>query len=797
MKYTPNILHITLLLLFNLQAIAQGAGGGGTPCQFDELDPEVQQSLSNLYNATNGNNWEHNNNWFTPEPVNDWFGIQMQMGGGPNQCKIAHINLHNNNLTGQIPPNLNLPDLQHLDLSDNQLIGNIPNFNQLPKLENLYLDHNNLNGTLPNFNNTPFLEWLFVGRNHLTGVVPNFSNLPNLVFLQLCSNNFVGGIPTFENCPNLNVSQIDFSCLSSVTIEGTAFYDANNNCIQDANEPGIPNLLISTNNAQNTTFTNANGNFQLATDTGTVVIQPQISNNLFWQQQTTCPQSYTLQVDDYNNFIINQNFALTPLQTCPSPTVEISTPFLRRCFDNTYSVLYCNEGTDLATNAQIDLELPDNLQFVSATLPNTQVNNTFSFLLGDLAIGQCGSFNVVVQPLCDAELGSAACVKATIYPPACIVNSLDGYNLSVQSTCENDTVKFSITNQSNDDLPTGADYRLYEDDILSAIGTVQLQAHQTKNLTLGATGATYRLIANPNATNPTVSQPQAFTEGCGGYHLGFVLPFAPPDNEPFIDIDCHEIVGSFDPNDLQTAPLGLGNNHYIQPNTPLEYTIRFQNTGNDTAINVFIVDTLDTNKFDLSTLRLGNSTHSYTYEIRNNQVLIVYFNQIYLPDSSTNAAASNGYLTYTIQPKNGLLQNEVITNQAYLFFDYNAPLATNTVFHTICTNQQTMCMPTGIVDTLYFSVGIANNAYQNIALKVYPNPATDVVNFDWLNKLPATASAPKLTIQNLLGQTVNETVLNNTHNRINVQTLPTGMYLYSVIVNNQATTNGRIFIVNR
>jgi hypothetical protein len=225
----------------------------------------------------------------------------MQMGGGPNQCKIAHINLHNNNLTGQIPANLNLPDLQHLDLSDNQLTGNIPNFDQLPKLENLYLDHNNLNGTLPNFNNLPFLEWLFVGRNHLTGVVPNFNNLPNLVFLQLCTNNFVGGIPTFENCPNLNVSQIDFSCLSSVTIEGTAFYDANNNCTQDANESGIPNLLISANNAQNTTFTNANGNYQLATDTGTVVIQPQISNNLFWQQQTTCPQSYTLQVDDYSN----------------------------------------------------------------------------------------------------------------------------------------------------------------------------------------------------------------------------------------------------------------------------------------------------------------------------------------------------------------------------------------------------------------------------------------------------------------------------------------------------------------
>ena len=788
-----NIVYFCVLLLFSLEIAAQG--GGGSPCHFDDLSPEVQQSLTVLYNATNGNTWQNNNNWFSPAPVDMWEGIQMG-GGGADECKVVNINLHGNNLSGNIPTNLNLPDLVRLDLSDNNLTGSIPNFNQLPSLEDLYLDNNHLTGTLPNFDNLPFLEWLYVGRNHLVGSMPNFTELPNLVFLQVCPNNFVGGVPNFENCTNLNISQIDFSCLSKVSVSGTVFYDSNNNCTQDANEPGIPNLLISANSNQQLAYTNANGYYQLAVDTGSVVVQTNLSNNLFWQQQAACPQTYTVQTNSYDDVIVDQNFALTAAQTCASPTVAISVPLLRRCFDNTYTVSYCNEGSDIANNAQVAIELPNNLQFISATLPHTQANNVYSFALGNLAIGQCGSFYLLVQPLCDAELGSAACVKASIYPPACILNTLDGYQLNVESVCQNDTVRFNITNQSDTDMPSGSNYRLYEDDILSAIGTVQLQAHQTQTLNIDATGATYRLIADANATNPIVSQPQAFTEGCGGYHLGFVLPFATPDNEPFIDIDCHEIIGSLDPNDLQVAPLGLGNNHYIQPNTPLEYTLRFQNTGNDTAINVFLVDTLAANRFDLSTLRICNSTHPYTYELRNNQTLVAYFDNIYLPDSSTNQAGSNGYIKYTIQPKSNLEQGDVLENQAYLFFDYNPPIATNTVFYTICNNEQTMCMPTGTVDTLYFSVGINNiNTVGNaVALRVYPNPANSSVNFDWINLQLPTASALQIDIKNLLGQTVQSAPINNLHNNIAVQHLPAGIYTYTVLLNQQPMANGRLVV---
>lgn len=76
------------------------------------------------------------------------------------------------------------------------------------------------------------------------------------------------------------------------------------------------------------------------------------------------------------------------------------------------------------------------------------------------------------------------------------------------------------------------------------------------------------------------------------------------DEDVDIEIDCIMITGSYDPNDKSNSPLGIDSIHLVTPGTPIDYTIRFQNTGNDTAFKVVIIDTLS-NDFDLSTLELG------------------------------------------------------------------------------------------------------------------------------------------------------------------------------------------------
>ncbi|MBK9583194.1 MAG: hypothetical protein IPO48_15240 [Saprospiraceae bacterium] len=58
----------------------------------------------------------------------------------------------------------------------------------------------------------------------------------------------------------------------------------------------------------------------------------------------------------------------------------------------------------------------------------------------------------------------------------------------------------------------------------------------------------------------------------------------------------------------------------------IEYRIRFQNTGTDTAYTVRIEDKLS-EKFDIRSMRLTNYSHECTWKIEN-EILIVTFDKM-------------------------------------------------------------------------------------------------------------------------------------------------------------------------
>ena len=69
------------------------------------------------------------------------------------------------------------------------------------------------------------------------------------------------------------------------------------------------------------------------------------------------------------------------------------------------------------------------------------------------------------------------------------------------------------------------------------------------------------------------------------------------------------LVCAYDPNDKIVSPQGIGDFGGILQDTPeLEYTIRFQNTGNDTAFNVVIKDPLSP-YLDWSSLEILGASH--------------------------------------------------------------------------------------------------------------------------------------------------------------------------------------------
>ncbi|MEM6803078.1 MAG: hypothetical protein AAF696_16860, partial [Bacteroidota bacterium] len=105
--------------------------------------------------------------------------------------------------------------------------------------------------------------------------------------------------------------------------------------------------------------------------------------------------------------------------------------------------------------------------------------------------------------------------------------------------------------------------------------------------------------------------------------------------------DSLQITGAYDPNDKQASPSGNIPPSDIQQGQWLDYTIRFQNVGNDTAFNIVIKDTLD-RKLDLGTLQMTAASHPYFFLIENNRSLSITFPDVLLVDSTTNEADSHG-----------------------------------------------------------------------------------------------------------------------------------------------------------
>ena len=50
-----------------------------------------------LYRNLNGENWRNSTNWNTPKPLNDWYGIEVDLSTG----RITRIILENNHLKGK------------------------------------------------------------------------------------------------------------------------------------------------------------------------------------------------------------------------------------------------------------------------------------------------------------------------------------------------------------------------------------------------------------------------------------------------------------------------------------------------------------------------------------------------------------------------------------------------------------------------------------------------------------------------------------------------------------------------
>lgn len=145
---------------------------------------------------------------------------------------------------------------------------------------------------------------------------------------------------------------------------------------------------------------------------------------------------------------------------------------------------------------------------------------------------------------------------------------------------------------------------------------------------------------------------------------------------------------SYDPNDKLVTPIGYDSiHHYVLNTDTLQYTIRFQNTGNDTAKNITIIDEITNSNnstyINPTNIKILCSSHpvSKIYKIDNR--LYFQFNNINLPDSGANFKLSQGFVSFKfVQGNTYNLDTLKYYNTADIIFDRNTPVKTNTVLNT-------------------------------------------------------------------------------------------------------------------
>ncbi len=487
-------------------------------------------------------------------------------------------------------------------------------------------------------------------------------------------------------------------------IFGYVYNDINQNCIQEI-EPGLNRRKAIVQPGDIIVETTMSGYWHLdSLVAGTYTITVDTTGK--WR--ATCPNPQTFTVTDPNGFTEVPAFGLISTEPCSEPNVSINMPFMRPGFSGQkVYVKACNEyiATGALNSAYVDVALDELITVNSASMSYTSLgDNTFRFDVGTLNPGQCVSFDMSTTVSTSAVLGQTLCMEALLYPvEACVLDTVptptppdfdpcdlpwDNSSILVEAECVNDSIVFTITNTGDPgdgDMDCFSPVRLYIDGEYIWLDSIQLTGGETFTYTFSGDGRTWRLEVDQHPLHPGHSRPNATIERCGypsnwTPDLVNILPH--DDEDPIKDIYCGIVTGSYDPNDKTGYPLGVGEDHLIEPNRKMEYVIRFQNTGTDTAFTVKILDTLDTD-LDIFSVRSGVSSHNYSFRMHGPRVLEWTFSNIKLPDSTTNEPESNGFVTFTVNQVKNLPDGTEINNRVGIYFDFNDPIITNTTSHII------------------------------------------------------------------------------------------------------------------
>jgi uncharacterized repeat protein (TIGR01451 family) len=210
----------------------------------------------------------------------------------------------------------------------------------------------------------------------------------------------------------------------------------------------------------------------------------------------------------------------------------------------------------------------------------------------------------------------------------------------------------------------------------------------------------------------------------------------------------------------------------VNSNQKIRYTINFQNTGSSAAQNIVVKDELSNDLIEGSFELIGAS-HPVVCN-RNGNKLNFKFNNIQLKDKYNHESESHGFVTFTVDAKPGLQAGHVITDNAAIYFDFNAPVITNNADVTL-------------VD--YTAIDGLNS--NNKTVFISPNPFSEFT----ILKVNGVEGPITITVVDMVGKKVFEKTADaQSYIKIEREGLANGVYTYTVLQNGKAVGKGKMVV---
>lgn len=586
-------------------------------------------------------------------------------------------------------------------------------------------------------------------------------------------------------------------------IRGTIYTDANGDCVKQTSETPLASLIVKAEPGPYYGSTDSNGKYEIKVSSGaipyTVTQQFNAVHAVLLTNQ--CTSSYAVPVTKATEAPASFDFA-NDVKACIFPIIALQHTQLIRCFRSNAYIEYCNTGNIPISNASIKVEYPEYLIPVSSVPMWTSKNgSTLTYDLGVLQNAFCGKIALTDSVDCAARnlLGITQCIKATISPNStCTAQNIlwDLSSTEVSGSCKNNQAAFVVSNTGDGNMEDSLAYRVFVNDTLVFNGKYKLISGAVLEVTYPSEGQTIRLEADQQQHHPGKSMPRAVVEGCsvsatGLISTGLVTTGPQDDLDNEVAMVCYPVRGSYDPNDKQAVPAGIGPNNQVEPGTEIEYTIRFQNTGTAPAYTVKVVDTLDTD-LDVQSLIQGVASHAYTLKVtgKGQAVLTFTFNNINLPDSTADKAGSNGLVSFRIKIPADAVLGTTIDNKAYIYFDYNDAILTNNTMHTVGVTVPENLNKGNNVHVNNITTGLLQSKYSS-NIKIYPNPSDGMITIE----MAEMTGPAEMRISSISG-TLQQTILLNTSSRqqINIEGVHQGMYIYEIWQGSERKSVGTLHI---